>query len=311
MTAGIGLALGGGAARGLAHIGVLRVLGEEGVPITHLAGCSAGAVVGAAYLCGTLYRLEEMVLGLRHRDLVRYADVTFAGGVLAGEGVLDLLRVITRGLHFEDLGVPFAVVATDLETRSRVVLRSGDVAEALRAAIAVPGLFAPAQVGGRSLVDGGLVELVPVRTLHELRTGPVVAVDVSYPDVWTRAASGLRAATQSARRRWSRLYRVARDYLPYPSRALEASRQSRQQRGWNLVRAVLTAFEVSEAHLQQAAGCHEADLVVRPNVRGFHGHQFDRAADLIGAGRSAAEETLPAIRRLACEPAPVGGGARG
>jgi len=302
----IGLALGGGAARGLAHIGVLRELQAAGVAVTHVAGCSFGSVVGAAYVCGTLAELEEHTRSLSRAELIRYADATFSGGVLRGDALLDELSHLTRGLHFEELPVPFAVVATDLETGAPVVLRTGSIAEAVRASMSVPGLFAPVVVGGRTLVDGGLVELVPVTALRELRPPRVVAVDVSsQDDVWTRAATRARLSVGGVRSRWRRLSEAATDLVPGRAFTLLAAYGRTGERGWGLVRTVLTAFDITEIRLQRATPECPADVVIRPDVRHFHGHQFHRAAEIITAGRVAARQALPLITGTAAASDPV------
>ncbi|MCG0239850.1 MAG: patatin-like phospholipase family protein [Firmicutes bacterium] len=303
----IGLALGGGAARGLAHIGVLRELQEAGVAVTHVAGCSFGAIVGAAYVCGTLAELEERARNLSRAELIRLADAAFSGGVLRGDALLDELRRLTRGLRFEDLPVPFAVVATDLATGKPVILRTGPIAEAVRASVSVPGLFAPAVVGGRALVDGGLVELVPVTALRELRPARAVAVDVSSSaDLWTRAANRARLSVGRVRRHWRRLQRIAAGLVPGAALTLLAGHSRGEGQGWSLVRTVLTAFDITEAQLQRGAPAAAADLVIRPAVEGFHGHQFYRAAEIIAAGRAAARQALPLITGAAAP----GGAAR-
>lgn len=300
----IGLALGGGAARGLAHIGVLKELQAAGIVVTHVAGCSFGAVVGAAYACGTLELLEERVRSLTRSGLIRLADAAFSGGVLRGDALLDELRWLTRGLRFEQLPIYFAVLATDLQTGAPVVLRRGSVAEAVRASISIPGLFAPAVVDGRVLVDGGLVELVPVSVLRELRPPRVVAVDVSSPyDIWTRAVDRARWSINGVRVRWRRLAEGGTGrVLARLSGARTGCPRPRDQ-GWGLVRTVLTAFDITGAYLQQRAGELVADVVIRPDVRRFHGHQFDRAAEIIAAGQAAARQALPRLHG----PAPAAG----
>ncbi|QIA27463.1 NTE family protein rssA [Thermaerobacter sp. PB12/4term] len=300
----VGLALGGGAARGLAHIGVLRELQEAGVVVTHVAGCSFGSIVGAAYVCGTLDLLEERVRNLSRAHLVRYADTVFAGGVLRGDALLDELRCLTRGIHFEELSVSFAVLATDLETGAPVVIRRGPIAEAVRASISIPGLFAPAVVDGRALVDGGLVELVPVNVLRELRPPRVVAVDVSSPyDVWTRAVNRARWSVNGVRAHWRRLGAAGADRLLVRLPAARTRQDRSRDRGWGLVRTVLTAFDITEARLQRHTDEIPADVVICPDVRRFHGHQFDRAAEIIAAGRAAARKALPWLTG----PAPASG----
>lgn len=292
----VGIALGGGAARGLAHIGVLQELQAAGIAVTHVAGCSFGAIVGAAYACGTLGPLEERARRLTRAELIRYADTAFAGGLLRGEALLDELRWLTRGLYFEELPVAFAVLATDLETGAPVILRNGPVAEAVRASISVPGLFAPAVVGDRALVDGGLVELVPVSVLRDLQPPRLIAVDVASPDdVWTRAVNRVRWSVNGVRARWRRLGGAPSEEIPARLAIGRSAQERPGQRGWGLVRAVLTAFDITESRLKGQADDLPVDLVIRPDVRRFHGHQFDRAAEIIAAGRAATRQALPLL----------------
>lgn len=282
---GVGLALGGGAARGLAHIGVLRGLAAAGIPISHLAGSSFGSVIAASYACGTLSELEGLLRRLTYRDLVRFADVAFSGGVLRGDALLAELRTLSRDLHFEDLSVPLAVVATDLTTGTRKILRSGSVAEAVRASTSVPGLFAPLNVGDTVLSDGGLIEMLPVPTVRELGAGLVIGVDVSSTsDVWTRAATGARLSIGEMRH-------VVRRFDELVTR----SRLQSESQGWGFFRTVLTAFDITETRLRQECQADQTSILIRPKVGHVQGHQFYRAAEIISAGREAIEPVIPSL----------------
>lgn len=173
----VALALGAGAARGLAHIGVLQVLLEKGVRVECLAGTSVGAAVGALFAAGVnLYELEKVACTLRLKHL---ADIVLPRrGLIGGEKLRAFLNLFLRGKTFADLSLPLAVVATDLQTGEEVVLREGRVVDAVLASCAIPGVFVPVQHGERLLVDGGLVDRVPVRVAQEMGAGMVVAVDV-------------------------------------------------------------------------------------------------------------------------------------
>ncbi|MCA1613161.1 MAG: patatin-like phospholipase family protein, partial [Acidobacteria bacterium] len=179
----VGLALSGGAARGAAHVGVLRVLAEHGVPVDCVAGTSAGALVGGAYAAGlALGDLEEFARGMRWRDFGR---ITLSKlGVQSNERMEAFIRARFPVTRFEDLRIPFAAVATDLATGAAVVLKGeGDLAFAIRASCAVPGWYLPVTDGeGRQLVDGGLVANLPVRVLKKFDPPPdvTIAVDVNY-----------------------------------------------------------------------------------------------------------------------------------
>lgn len=174
----IGLALGGGAARGFAHIGVIKMLESQGVVPDYVVGTSAGAVVGALYAGGSdAYAMQKIGQKL---DETIFADWTLGGrGFLKGEALQAFINQQLQNRPLEKLQKSFATVATDLKTGERVILRTGDTGLAVRASAAVPGIFQPAEIRGRSYVDGGLTSPVPVRAAREMGADFVIAVDIS------------------------------------------------------------------------------------------------------------------------------------
>ncbi len=179
LSAGIGLALSGGAVRGIAHIAVLEVLEENGIPVRAVAGTSAGSIVGALYAAGMpVAAIRKLALETGWTDLVR---PTFPRtGFIAGEGIRSFMLEVLPVTRFESLKIPFAAVATDLRNGQRVVLREGSVARAVQASCSLPLIFTPARFGGRVLVDGGVASMMPVRAAKEdLGAERVVAVDVN------------------------------------------------------------------------------------------------------------------------------------
>jgi len=177
----VGLALGGGAARGWAHIGVIRELQRLGIEPDVVCGTSAGALVGAIYLGGGLDWFEEWLRGLGRREMVRRLDVSLlgGGGLVEGKRLMDFLREHLGDPPIETLPKPFAAVASDLANGREVWLREGPVLGAVRASIALPGLFTPVERDGRWLVDGGLVNPVPVSVCRALGAEVVIAVNVN------------------------------------------------------------------------------------------------------------------------------------
>ena len=176
----LGLALSGGAARGIAHVGVLKVFAEEGVRVDCVAGTSAGALVGGAYAAGMpVEEIEKVARGLRWRDLGRLTVSRL--GVQSNALMEEYVRARFPVTRFEELAVPFAAVATDLTTGAPVVMRDeGDLGFAIRASCAVPGWYVPVTDSkGRQLVDGGLVANLPVSVVRALGAEVVVAVDVN------------------------------------------------------------------------------------------------------------------------------------
>lgn len=175
----IGLALGGGAARGWAHIGVIRALTDAGIEPDLVCGTSIGALVGAAYAGGELDRLERWVRSLRFQTVVSFLDVSLNGGLIKGDKLINFFRSHVVDRDIDDLACPFGAVATDLYRGREVWLREGRVSEAVRASIALPGLFAPVRQDEAWLVDGGLVNPVPVSLCRAMGADIVIAVDLN------------------------------------------------------------------------------------------------------------------------------------
>ncbi len=175
----IGLALGSGGARGFAHLGALKVLQEENIPVSLLAGCSMGALVGSLYAVG--HEMESMYKIAKAFQRKYYLDFTVPKmGFISGNRVKQLIHMFSKGQNIEDLAIPFAVIATDIETAEKVVFTKGPIADAVRASISIPGIFVPVELDGRLLVDGGVVDRVPASVVKEMGADIVVAIDVSY-----------------------------------------------------------------------------------------------------------------------------------
>nr|WP_208404454.1 patatin-like phospholipase family protein [Saccharococcus thermophilus] len=190
------MALGSGGARGFAHLGVLKVLEEENIPISYIAGSSIGALVAALYASGLgLDRLYKLAKSFRRNNFI---DLTIPKmGLIAGKRITEFIRLLTKGKKIEELEIPIAIVATDLQTGAKVVFRQGDVARAVRASISIPGIFVPAEVDGRLLVDGGVVDRVPVSVAREMGADIVIAVDVSPVNVNSEITSIFDVILQS------------------------------------------------------------------------------------------------------------------
>ncbi|MBL8378056.1 MAG: patatin-like phospholipase family protein [Burkholderiales bacterium] len=176
----VGLALGGGAVRGFAHIGVIKILEQNGIPVDVVAGTSAGSVVGALYASGLDgFALQRVALAMDESVLVDWSISGITRGVLKGELLENYVNERVGGRTLEKLARPFAVVATELATGEPVVFRSGNTGVAVHASSAVPGVFRPVRISGRDYVDGGLTHPVPVAAARALGADIVIAVDVS------------------------------------------------------------------------------------------------------------------------------------
>ncbi len=174
---GISLALGGGFARGIAHIGVLKVLEQENIPINLVAGTSVGALIGAAYCSGlSVDELLEVASRVRFKHFARWTVSRY--GFASNQRMIGFLNSVLKVKTFEELQIPLAVAATDFSTGEGVVFKSGPLVEAVRASCAYPGMFLPIKIDGRLLVDGMLAHAVPSRPLREMSSDPVLAINL-------------------------------------------------------------------------------------------------------------------------------------
>jgi len=271
----VGLALSGGGVRGLAHIGVLKVLEREGVPVHMLAGTSMGGFIAAAYATGlSASELETEALRFSDpRQLVALLDRAFPRrGLLAGEKVVAYLRQHLGDITFDQLHVPLALIAVDLNKGEKVVLQEGSVVEAVRATTALPGLFAPLERDGQLLVDGGLLDNLPADAVREMGADVVIAVDVSTDE---KAVAFFAEQLQQRR------------FVP----------ESLVEMIEVLWRSVAVMQREANRRSLEAA---RPDVLIRPaipaGVMVLTG--FNRAPEVIRAGEEAAKEALPQIRRL-------------
>ncbi len=264
----VGLALGAGAAKGFAHIGVLKVLEEKSVPIDFISGCSIGAVVGALYAMGrSLAEIERHLQGA-DRKLSRWTIPVRS--IWSDAGLKEMLRAPAPTVRFRDLQVPFAAVATDIATGREVTLRKGLLWRAVQASTSVPGMFPPTLSGGRHLVDGGLVNPVPSQTARDLGADIVVAVDLMSP--------------------------AGRTYHDFGSPNAEGG--TRLGKAPNLAEMLWRSTEImqEEVTLRSAA---TSDVTIEPKLGRVRWSDFSqRGRDFIAAGEAAAREKLPELRRI-------------
>lgn len=184
----IGLALGSGGARGFAHLGVIKTLLEEDIPIDMIAGSSMGAMIACFYGAGLdIERLYNLSRVFKRKY---YLDFTIPKmGFIAGNRIKELIRIFTHGRNIEDLDIPVRVVATEITTGEKVVFQEGPIADAVRASISIPGIFVPEKYNGKLLVDGGVVDRVPVSVVEEMGADIIIAVDVSRAQLNTEITS--------------------------------------------------------------------------------------------------------------------------
>jgi NTE family protein len=297
-TRKIGLALGSGGARGAAHSGVLKVLDREGIKIQAIAGSSIGALVGAAYALGLpVEEMEREWLATDVPKLLRGFLPTFPrAGLSSGSELRKLLINLLGDGQIEEMPIPFAAVACDFDSGEEVVLRKGGLADAVRASTAVPGLFHPVRWEGRLLVDGGMVDPVPIAVCRELGVDAVIAVDITPPPIPT---------TERARGVWQRIGEHVGELSQRPwvpgnlAEYLDGAFRERVEHPLPGLYSILnqSISILLQEVVRLRALLHPADLTICPQLS-LSTMSYLRAKDGIAAGEQAAEAALPAIREL-------------
>jgi len=178
----IGLALGGGGARSLAHIGVIKVLVKNKIPIDFIAGTSAGSLVGGLFAAtGDIESIEKLALELNYKDFIKaFSDINIRSGLVKGNKVLNSIEEKIGKHKLENLKIPFSAVSADLVTGKKVVIDKGDLALAIRASCSLPGLFSPIKINNQVLIDGGVIEQVPVISVKKMGADKIIAVNLNH-----------------------------------------------------------------------------------------------------------------------------------
>ncbi len=318
----VGLALGSGSARGCAHIGVIKALEEAGVRVDCVAGTSIGALVGAIYALGDLDALEAFFLALDKRKFFSYFDFVLPRqGLLDGERLYEVISARVAHTQLEAARMPFCAVACDLMTGEQVLLRSGDVVEAVRASISLPGILTPVRVDGTYLVDGGLVNPVPVDVVREMGADVVIAVDLNHdllmgrvngrspergedheeapsPPVPSRIlAERLRPGSagqrilQALEQRYQDLSLAMRQRVNRWTSATETEP--------SIFDVISTSIAIMSKRITEAnLLIHPAEVLVQPALGHLGMFDFDHAAEAIEEGYRRMREALPVLQRL-------------
>ncbi|MBI2312776.1 MAG: patatin-like phospholipase RssA [Betaproteobacteria bacterium] len=297
----IGLALGSGSARGWAHIGVLRALDEAGIRPDIVCGTSIGALVGAAYADGDLDRLEQWVGGLTWKDVVGFLDFSLSGGVIKGDRLIEFFRSNFVDKTISELPLPFAAVATDLENGREVWLREGLLADAVRASIALPGLFAPVRHDGRWLVDGGLVNPVPVSLCRAMGADLVIAVDLNS-DLLGRHLRREGPAPAGKPAKPNGLAEAVLDRLQAGIASLGIAAPGHEKGVPSVLEVMATSVNIMQVRITRSRLVGEpADVLIAPRLAHLGLMEFHRARTAIEAGRKAAIHGLVQVRELVAE----------
>lgn len=301
----LGLALGGGAARGWSHIGVMRVLAGAGIVPDVIAGSSIGAVVGGCYAAGKLDEVEDFARSLTRRRVMGLLDFHLGGsGLIAGGRVKALLDAHLADHRIETLPIEFVTVATELGTGHEIWLTRGALVEALRASYALPGIFDPVKLGGRWLMDGALVNPIPITAARALGADVVVCVNLngdlrvrgtviqSHPaELDPDLSSGI--VVEGEPRRWD-LFAPVRE-----AAGRMRDRVRRPRNGPGIANVMVDAFNITQDRIARSRLAGDPpDTMISPKLAQVGLFDFHHAAECIELGQQAAERALPDIREL-------------
>ncbi len=294
----IGLALGGGAARGWAHVGIMRVLEREGILPDVIAGCSIGAVVGGCYASSRLDELESFALSLTKRRVMGLLDFHISGsGLIGGDRLRRLLDRDLGDTRIEALPLRFGTVATELGTGHEIWLTRGLLVEAMRASYALPGVFDPVKLGGRWLMDGALVNPIPVTMARAMGADIVICVnlngDLRIRGTVIQSHGGdedeVVEAVIEEPRRWA-LFGARREAATPPKRPTDAP---------GIANVMMDAFNITQDRIARSRLAGDPpDIMICPKLSPVGLFEFHRADECIELGREATEHALPDIHEL-------------
>ncbi|RJX30971.1 MAG: patatin-like phospholipase RssA [Oxalobacter sp.] len=294
----IGLALGGGAARGWAHIGVIRALEERGIRPELVCGTSIGALVGSIYASGEMDRFEAWLHDIDLKMIVSLLDIHLNGGVLRGERLMDFFRKQFGDQLIENLKLPFGAVATALHNGAEVWMRNGSTTDAVRASIAVPGMFSPIWRDDQLLVDGGLVNPVPVSLARAMGADLVIAVDLNSDDFNRLMRDDIQTEIHdNPSRSWVRKVQDAFKKI-LPSR--DPSDEPELPSVLDIMAASITIMQVRITRSRLAGD--PPDVLISPQMSHIGLMEFHRAKEGIEEGRQAVALADPHLRALGLIP---------
>lgn len=303
---GIVLVLGGGGAAGLAHIGVLQELAKHDIPVKAVVGTSIGAEIGAFYASGM--PIEELVTLATNFDWKQTLQLFIpdlpAGGLVSGRRIMDFLNTSLGSRNIEDLPKGFAAVTTDLETGKEVILDRGRLIDAVRASISIPGLIAPYQVGQQWLIDGGVLNPVPVDIARDNFGGPVLAVAVhagarvrGNKKIAVPSGEWPARARQLLKQPWMKRAEPLREWLEIQLENFQKAQSKKST--WTTRRVLDQAMNITQAEIVRLrADRKPPDLMIEPDVGRIGLLDFYRGKEAITAGQTVAREKINDIKRL-------------
>lgn len=294
---GIGLALGGGLARGFSHVGVLNCLTRHGIKPSIIAGTSIGAVVGGCYLVGKLKDFEDWALSLNRLKILSYLDIRMrSAGLIGGARLNNLLYHHFGDTKIEDIDTPFITIAADLLTGHEVWIRQGPMIEAMKASFALPGVFPPVEKNGRFLVDGALINPVPVAACQAMGARMTIGVDLHADIIGKNAKPGQAYQTVAGFDLFNEKD-VPKEEQQKISSSLTRRLFRREQNNPSLFGVMVSALGIMQDRMTRSRlAADPPDIHIKPQIGHIGLLEFEKARELIAAGDEACEKAMPTIR---------------
>ncbi len=301
----LGLVLGSGASRGWAHIGAIEALEAHGLTISMISGASAGSFIGAAYAAGGLASVKKFALDMDWKTVLAFLDLAFPrSGFIEGKRVADLIQEHTHVTHFEELSIPVKMVATDMFTAEQVILSKGNIRDALKATMAVPGVVTPVLVEDRWLVDGGVVNPLPVDVCREMGADVIVAVDLNSERIskdprkyresnWEDKSRGFETKRLEVVKSWM---------LRYGERGKTLSTKidqwfSKEESSPHIFEVLGSSLNIMQKKIElMNLEAHPPDVLVEPRLGDMKFFDFDDAGRAIQEGYVQTEALIPQIK---------------
>ncbi len=270
----VGLALGGGGARGCAHIGVIKALREADIPVNYIAGTSIGALIGGFFATGKIEIIEYILSQITWKDVMKYFDpVIPKRGLFEGKKVVKLLKSVLKDMKFTDTQIPYIAVATNLLTGKEIDINKGKIVDAIRASIAIPGIITPAKWNRKYLMDGGVVNPLPVDVVKKMGADIVIAVDLNHSYIQNRRyAKG-----------YQKMGKIAGWVMPSRPNILDIAESS----------IFMLQDQLTKKNLEK----HEPNYLIRPQIGQTSVFDFHKAKKLIAEGYKQGKKIIPKLKK--------------
>lgn len=296
----IGLALGGGSAKGCAHVGVIKALEEHQIPIHIVAGTSIGSLIGGVYASGNLHKLTELASDINWQLIVKHLDLAFPRqGLMSGKRVERFLQELIEVEKIEELQIPYCAVAADIASASEVQFRSGKVVDAIRASISLPAIFTPIPHEGQLLADGGLVNPLPINALRDMGADIVIAVDLNHgknklieEDSSTAQLDEDASFFEQLKNHYEEASQSVKEKIREWTKANEPAMFD--VLGWSIN---IMQDQITEKNLKD----FPADVLIRPELGHIRGIDFHKAEEMIEIGYEVTMKQMEEIRQLCCQ----------